>query len=256
MKLLFTMCGRAGSKGVKNKNIRDFCGIPLPYYTLAAIRIFAEKHRQEYDGMDFVLSTDSRELTRLIGSVAPDAFLINRDASLAGDTVRKISVIRDAAVRAEAHFAAEYDMVVDLDITSPLRTLTDVERVVTARNTSLADVVYTVTEARRNPYFSMVCKKDDGFYSVVLPGGFATRQESPVLYDMNGSIYAYSRAYIHSDEPLFKRSDIVLMPDTAVLDIDSEDDHALMQVIAAYLYQTKPAYAQMRDKAQEMACNV
>lgn len=26
MKILFTICGRAGSKGIKNKNIREFVG--------------------------------------------------------------------------------------------------------------------------------------------------------------------------------------------------------------------------------------
>ena len=31
MRLLFTICGRAGSKGIKNKNLRDFVGKPLMY---------------------------------------------------------------------------------------------------------------------------------------------------------------------------------------------------------------------------------
>lgn len=39
MTVLFTVCGRAGSKGVKNKNIRDYLGTPLVYYTLAAIKL-------------------------------------------------------------------------------------------------------------------------------------------------------------------------------------------------------------------------
>ena len=37
MNILFTICGRAGSKGIKNKNIRHFCGYPLAYYYLAVI---------------------------------------------------------------------------------------------------------------------------------------------------------------------------------------------------------------------------
>ena len=37
MKILFTICGRAGSKGIKNKNIRMFCGKYLVHYSISAI---------------------------------------------------------------------------------------------------------------------------------------------------------------------------------------------------------------------------
>ncbi len=39
-KLLITICGRAGSKGFKNKNLKTFCGRPLVYYSLAAAGLF------------------------------------------------------------------------------------------------------------------------------------------------------------------------------------------------------------------------
>ena len=32
-RLLITICGRAGSKGFKNKNLKTFCGHPLVYYS-------------------------------------------------------------------------------------------------------------------------------------------------------------------------------------------------------------------------------
>ena len=44
MKILFTICGRAGSKGIKNKNIREFVGKPLPYYTISAIDLFFKRN--------------------------------------------------------------------------------------------------------------------------------------------------------------------------------------------------------------------
>lgn len=37
MKILFTICGRAGSKGFKNKNLKKMNGVPLVFYTLASI---------------------------------------------------------------------------------------------------------------------------------------------------------------------------------------------------------------------------
>ena len=43
MRLLFTICGRAGSKGIKNKNLRDFVGKPLMYYSISAIDLFLKR---------------------------------------------------------------------------------------------------------------------------------------------------------------------------------------------------------------------
>ena len=43
MKILFTICGRVGSKGIKNKNIKSFVGKQLPLYTLSAIDLFLKK---------------------------------------------------------------------------------------------------------------------------------------------------------------------------------------------------------------------
>lgn len=241
MNILFTICGRAGSKGVKNKNLLDFIDVPLSFFTLAVMTEFRKNHASEYT-CDIVLSTDSRELSLLVTKAAGEVFSIDRVPELSGDTVRKIDVIRDAARQAESYFGRKYDMVVDLDLTSPLRTFADLENVVEKRKISPADVVYTVTESRRNPWFNMVMKHQDGFYSTVNQGSFATRQQTPQVYDMNASIYGYSPEFISSSEPLFKKSDIVIMKDTGFLDIDSQEDFEMMQVIAAYLFEHDPSF--------------
>lgn len=251
MNILFTLCGRAGSKGVTSKNIRTFCGVPLSYYSLACIDLFRQAHHTEHARMDIALSTDSPELIRQLLQADDGIFVIQREAALAGDMVRKIDVIRDAAKRAAEHYHTSYDMVVDLDITSPLRTLLDLEHVVEKRMTADADidVIYTVTEARRSPYFNMVSKQGK-YYDRVFPSTFATRQEAPELFDMNASIYAYSGAFMNSDNPFFDRADIVLMMDTGILDIDSEWDYQLMQGIAAFLYKELNEYHRVYKKTQ------
>ena len=43
-RLLITICGRAGSKGFKNKNLKVFCGKPLVYYSLSAAELFVKNH--------------------------------------------------------------------------------------------------------------------------------------------------------------------------------------------------------------------
>lgn len=235
MNILFTICGRAGSKGLKSKNLLGFCGIPLPYYSLGMIQEF-RKTLQEYHQCDIVLSTDSKELMNLIKIADSSVFCLDRSEELSGDFVRKIDVIRDAAHRASAHFKKKYDMVIDLDITSPLRRLQDLVALYEKRAVSDADVIYTVVPARRSPWFNMVMKHENGFYSTVIQSTFATRQETPEVFEMNASIYGYSANFIDSDEPLFRKSDIVIMKDTGVLDIDGPEDYELMQIIGQYLF--------------------
>jgi CMP-N,N'-diacetyllegionaminic acid synthase len=63
MKILFTICGRAGSKGIKNKNLKEFLGYPLAFYTVSAIDLFIKNNKQ-YE-CDIVLNTDSSDLIDL-----------------------------------------------------------------------------------------------------------------------------------------------------------------------------------------------
>ena len=73
------------------------------------IRDSQKAHGKEYGHIHIVLSTDSVPLQDMLQKAAPEIFAIARDSALAGDRVRKIDVIRDAAKRAETHFGMEYD---------------------------------------------------------------------------------------------------------------------------------------------------
>lgn len=252
MNILFTLCGRAGSKGVKGKNARDFLDIPLVWYSMANIVIYKERYGVD-DNINVVLNTDSEDLIKLVQQVADlDITILRRDASLGGDKVPKVAVILDCLKRSEDLFKVSYDMVVDLDITSPLRTVLDIKNAVDKKaSRNDVDVVYSVTPSRRNPYFNMV-KEEKGFFCKAIPSNFTTRQEAPVFYDMNASIYAYSPdALRNKEQSTFFNSncDAVVMADTGILDIDSEEDYELMQVIANYLFDKKEAFKEIYKKA-------
>lgn len=249
MNILFTICARAGSKGVKNKNIKHFLGVPLVYYTLAAYFLYCEKYGQYFDSIDLAINTDSKEL---IGQIAQSKILyvyIERKDSLSGDIVSKMSVIKDTLSECEKIASKKYDVVIDLDLTSPLRKVEDVKGVFDALlNNRECDIVFTVTRARRNPYFNMVCLKNNGFYDRIIMSKVTSRQQAPVCYDMNASIYAYRRSYLCSDREMERKALLWEMEDTAVLDIDSEEDLKLMEVIAEYLFQ-QGGYEEIRRKA-------
>ena len=128
MNILFTVCGRAGSKGIKGKNFREFLGVPLLYYTVAAIELYKEKHSENC--IDIALNTDSVDMVRLIERLDLGINCIDRKEELAGDYVAKIDVIRDTWQTMCTYNHMEYDVVIDCDITSPLRTVQDIENLI------------------------------------------------------------------------------------------------------------------------------
>lgn len=253
MNILFTLCGRAGSKGVKGKNARDFLNIPLCWYSLADIALYVKQYLTTKDKYNIVLNTDSEDLIKLIEKVNIPVIILRRDKSLAGDNVAKVSVIQDCLTRAEKQFDIKYDVVVDLDITSPLRKVEDIRNAIEKKLARPeVDVVYSVTHSRRNPYFNMV-KEENGFFCKALPSNYTTRQEAPIFYDMNASIYVYSpKALKEKDLITFFNSncDAIIMQDTGILDIDSEEDYELMQVVAKYLFDKVEGFSEMYKLVQ------
>ncbi len=235
MRILFTICGRAGSKGIKNKNLRKFCGKYLVYYTVSAIDLYLKKH----PGMEFdiVANSDSLELLKLIADNGMrHVDQIVRDKRLAGDLIGKDAVVNDCLGKMEKLKGVHYDMVVDLDITSPLRTVYDLEKVISMQAEKKADVTTTVATARRNPYFNQVKRTEHGVKKVIA-SNYTARQQAPEIFDMNASIYAYKPEFLKTGKGVLDGyCEIVEMYDTGILDLDHENDFKLMEVIAEFLF--------------------
>ena len=246
MKVLFTICGRAGSKGIKNKNIRDFVQKPLPYYTLSAIDLYLKKHTDvEYD---IVINSDSDILLEMMSnSGLREVDVIKRDPSLAGDKVGKIDVISNCMTIMEQRKNTKYDVVVDLDITSPLRKVSDIENLLDLHFEKKADVTTSVAPARRNPYFNQVMRTEKGVKKVI-DSNYTARQQAPEIFDMNASLYAYSPEYLLTGKGVLDGyCEVIEMYDTGILDLDHENDFALMEVIAEHLFKIYPDFAEIRD---------
>ncbi len=246
MRVLFTICGRAGSKGIKNKNLRRFCGKYLAHYTVSTIDLYLKGHQDvQYD---IVVNSDSQELLNLVSNNGlREVSQIVRDESLAGETVGKIAVINDCLSKMEERQNCNYDMVVDLDITSPLRTVDDLEKVIETQIKTGADVTTTVATARRNPYFNQVMRTEHGVKKVI-ESNFTARQQAPEIFDMNASIYAYKPEYLRSGKGVLNGyCEIVEMYDTGILDLDHENDFELMEVIADYLLKNNSGFKEVAD---------
>ena len=246
MKLLFTICGRAGSKGIKNKNIRVFAGKHLVDYTVSAIDLYTKRHSDiEWD---VAVSSDSAALLELVeNNQMCKVETIIRDKELAGDTVSKTLVIDDCLKKMQERYNTKYDMVIDMDITSPLRTVEDLEHVIEKQMETNADVTTTVATARRNPYFNQVKRTEHGVKKVIA-SNYTARQQAPEIFDMNASIYAYKPEFLSSGKDVLDGyCEIVEMYDTGILDLDHENDFELMEVIATYLFSKYDGFREIYD---------
>jgi len=227
MNILVTICARGGSKGIPGKNIKPINGLPLIGYTINV----ANKFKEFFKTVEIVLSTDSDEIISVVEKCGLKSDY-KRPDYLANDTVGKIDAIKDVLLYSEKKNACTYDYVLDLDVTSPLRTLQDlIDAFAIIRNDETAVNLFSVNEAGRSPYFNMVEQKRNGYYAqIVKPEGYVfTRQSAPKCFDLNASFYFYKRRFFDEGYrgAITDKSLIYVMPHTC-FDIDHPIDFEIM----------------------------
>jgi len=248
--LLFTICGRAGSKGLKSKNCLDLSALPLVLYSISVIDLF--KKCSEYK-VTIALNTDSEELRNIVENHY-DVSIVPRKTDIADDSSSKYEVIKDC-YNYLSNKNQSFDFVIDLDITSPLRKLSDIINIVGMIADNSYDCVCSVVESRRNPYFNMVEKVGNSI-QLVKPASYTARQQTPRVYDLNASMYAFTPQYLQEHGSIFEGSlGIVEMQDYCVLDIDSLEDYEWMQVIHKVLLEKdgdiKDVYSNISNLAKK-----
>ncbi len=226
--ILVVIAARGGSKGVKGKNIRPLLGKPLIYYTIRQAQKWGKaKH--------IIVTTDSKEIKQealKFGAQVP----FDRDSNLAKDNSSKGDVIKDALLKCEKEYNERYDIVVDLDVTSPVRTVKDIECCYSLFIEKNPKTLFSVVRSHKNPYFNMVERGSDNCVRLCKSNGsmIASRQESPLVYDMNASIYFYDRDYLLSaKEPsaINDHMEIYEMNDISGIDIDREIDFKYIEFL-------------------------
>jgi len=228
MKRLCTICARGGSKGVKNKNLRDLMGKPLIAHSI--------EHAQASGLFSAIaVSSDSADILSAAAHFGAH-HLIQRPQELASDVAPKLPAIRHCALETERITGCRYDVFVDLDATSPLRLPADIGGAVSLLETTAASNVITGAPARRSPYFNLVELDATGVAHLSKPLSVAItrRQDAPRCYDMNASIYAWQRDALLASDVLFQADTLLFeMPEERSIDIDSELDFELVALIMA-----------------------
>lgn len=231
MNILITVCARGGSKGIPGKNIKLLNGKPLIGYTIDTAKQFAAK---KSDVTTIVLSTDSEEIIRVASECGLKSDY-KRPDYLANDTCGKIDAIKDIVLYSEKQSGESFDYILDLDVTSPLRTLNDLnEALALIKEDKNAVNLFSVSEPTRNPYFNQVELKKNGYYSLVKTSEDNTfsRQAAPKVYDMNASFYFYKRCFFDMGYKgaVTDRSLIYLMPHTC-FDLDHPIDFEILSFL-------------------------
>lgn len=230
MNVLITICARGGSKGIPGKNIKPINDKPLIGYTIDV----AYQFKEHFQSVDIALSTDSDEIRKVAYSCGlPSDY--KRPDYLANDTVGKIDAIKDILLYSENKNHCKYDYVLDLDVTSPLRTLQDLtDAFAILQKDENAVNLFSVNEAGRSPYFNMVEQKSNGYFAqVVKPAGNVfTRQSAPKCYDLNASFYFYRRRFFEEGYrgAITDKSLIYVMPHVC-FDMDHPIDFEFMSYL-------------------------
>lgn len=222
-KVLCVIPAREGSKGLPGKNVKELLGKPLITYTI--------EHANGSRYIDRVIvSTDSKEIadiSKKYGAEVP----FSRPAELASDESSAIDVLLHAIDWLKEQENKNFDIIVLLHVTAPLRTTEDIDNCIELLINKNADNVFSVTEAHRNPYFNMVEVHGDGKVKLVKGEGYINRQFAPKVYDMNASIYVWNKDLLKKKKSVFlEKSYIYIMPKERSVDIDDFIDFKIAEM--------------------------
>jgi CMP-N-acetylneuraminic acid synthetase len=231
MKILGTICARGGSKGLKDKNIRELCGQPLISHTIEVMKKWGKSDR-------IVVSTDSPKIAQIANEYGAET-PFTRPPELATDAAPKIPVLQHALRFCEEEGDTRYDVIIDLQPTSPLRKPSDIENALNEFLKIETDVLYSVTESKENPYFNMVELDEKGnvHLSKTLERELSRRQDAPKAYTINGSIYIFNRDYLLNAKGLHcEKERIYVMDEISSVDIDTELDFKFVEFLLESKY--------------------
>ncbi|MFI8603728.1 acylneuraminate cytidylyltransferase family protein [Cellulophaga baltica] len=226
--VLITICARGGSKGIPGKNIKKLNGRPVIDYSIK----HAVEFSKFYSNVDIALSTDSPEIANVAKSCGLKSFY-KRPSYLANDTVGKIEVLDHILKHEERNKNKSYEFLIDLDVSSPLRTTEDLKKAFDVFiNNQEALNIFSVSKPHKNPYFNVVEIKKDGFCKLVKPSESKSRQTAPLVYDMNASFYIYRKAFF--DQKLTSAitpKSLIFLMDHICFDIDEPIDFEMMEFL-------------------------
>jgi N-acylneuraminate cytidylyltransferase len=216
MKAIAFIFARGGSKGLPGKNIRPLGGKPLIAWSI--------EHGLAVKRIERVIvSTDSEEIAavaRQYGAEVP----FSRPEELARDDSPEWLAWRHALNYLRETTGALPEVMVSVPTTAPLRLSLDIENCLDEYEKDNTDMVITVTDAHRSPYYNMVKTNADDTVGLVNPpqSKIAGRQDAPVVHDMTTVCYVANPEFVMTHDATFEgRVKAVQVPIERAIDIDT-----------------------------------
>ena len=211
--ILGVVPARGGSKGVPRKNICLVRGKPLIVYTLEAASLARCLTR-------LVVSTEDEEIAQVARLLGVE--VLPRPYALAADDTPAIAPVLHAI-----DAFPEFDYVVLLQPTSPLRSADDIDMAIDTCLRLKAPACVSVCEARCSPHW-MYWINDDGQMRPVLEQNaetYARRQDLSPAYALNGAVYVARTDWLRETRNFLTPETVpFVMDQDRSLDIDTEGD--------------------------------
>lgn len=222
-KTLAVITARGGSKGIPRKNIKDLAGKPLIAYTIEAA------NKSQYLTRAIV-STDDAEIAQIAKQYGADIPFI-RPTELAQDKSASIEAIQHAIKWLQKNKNEDYDYIMILQPTSPLRTSQDIDECIKLAIEKDADSVMSMVELDDFSIKKLKKIKD----GLILPwqvdegGTTSRRQDLEKVYKRNCAIYLTKTSLIEKGDLFGKKSLAYIMPAEKSVDINSPIDFEMAE---------------------------
>jgi len=227
LKRLATICARKNSKGLPGKNKLLLNGVPL--YGMAILQA-----RLSGYFTSIAVTTDDEEILENALKFGAD-IIIKRPNELTEDHSGKPETVLHALNETEKKLGIAYDVIVDLDVTSPLRTIEDIKGAIDLLELNQVASVVSACKSHRNPYFNMLEVDSLGktFISKKVDPPFLSRQAAPKSFDMNAAVHAWrAEALKHNPVVIYADSLIYEMPEERSRDIDTKLDFEIVKFLS------------------------
>lgn len=222
-KILAIIPARGGSKGIPYKNIMNINGKPLIAYSIEAAK------QSKY--IDYILvSTDDykiKEVSLQYGASVP--FL--RPEEISNDTAKSIDVVIHGINYLEES-GEEFDYVVLLQPTSPLRTSQDIDEAIEIIIKNEKESLVSVCEVAENPVLMRIIKDNSLQEIINFHGDNLRRQDLPTVYIFNGALYINKVSILLKDKAFVNGKTLpYIMEKEKSIDIDNKIDAKLAELI-------------------------
>ena len=225
MKAIAFIFARGGSKGLPGKNIRPLAGKPLIAWSIEQARAVQRIER-------VIVSTDCQEIANVARQYGAEVPFM-RPKKLALDDSPEWLAWQHALNYLKETEGLLPKVMVSVPTTAPLRSVTDLNNCLDEyEKKGSVDVVVTVTEASRSPYFNMVKRNSDGTVALVIsPSTTLTRrQDAPSVYDMATVAYVLRPEFVMTHQSLFDgKVRAVHVPLERAIDIDTLIDFKMAE---------------------------